>query len=69
MPIEPYSLTTDRALLLEIRERLERMERLHNTLLVKQPKQKDLARQMGIHPTTLSRRRRRERMRQMVGAA
>lgn len=54
-------------LLLEINARLQRMERLHNELLVKRPLQKDLAKQMGVHPTTLSRRRAREKMRQLVG--
>lgn len=58
-----------RPLLLQIDARLARMEKLHNELLVKRPRQKDLAKQMGVHPTTLSRRRARERMRQLVNGA
>lgn len=65
-PAEQHS-TSDRELLLKIDARLARMERLHEELLVKRPKQKDIAKQMGVHPTTLSRRRQRERLRRLAG--
>lgn len=63
------TITSDRELLLQINARLERMERLHEELLVKRPKQKDLAKAMGVHPTTLSRRRNRERLRRLVNGS
>ena len=47
----------------EVRE----MRRLHETLLTKRPTLKDQAKEVGVHPSTLSRRRKREELRRLAG--
>lgn len=57
---------TDRELLESIHAMLSRMEELHVDLLVKKPTQKELARRLGVHPVTISRRRQRKQIARLL---
>jgi hypothetical protein len=52
-----------------IRAEMAAMRQLHEMLLVARPTQKALAAKLGVHPCTLSRRRKRERIRRILDRA
>jgi hypothetical protein len=48
--------------------KLDRIEKLHADLLTKRPTQKQLAKRLGVHPVTISRRKARAAQQLRLGA-